>query len=66
MVVVTVRNDNSINDGNVGNVDGAWRVSFRTHETEGTASRLEDGIEENSQATRKLDVITGMSQPGCS
>lgn len=48
MVVVTVRNDDSINDGNVGNVDGAWRVSFRTHETEGTASRLEDGIEENS------------------
>lgn len=66
MVVVTVRDDDSINDRDIGNIDGAWRVSLWTHEAERTASRLEDGIEQNSQAARKLDVITGMSQPCCS
>lgn len=66
MVVVTVGDDNCINDGYVGDVDGAWRVSFRTHEAERTASWLEDGIEQDSKTTRELDVVTGVSQPCCS
>ena len=66
MVVVRMGDDNCINDGDIGDVDGAWRVSFGAHEAERTASWLENGIEEDSEATRELDVVTGMSQPCCS
>ena len=66
MVVVTVRDNDGIDDGNVGDINGAWRVSLRAHKAEGRASRLEDRIEKDSQAVRELDIVAGVSQPCCS
>lgn len=66
MVVVTMGDDDCIDYRNVGDINGAWRVSFRTHEAERTAPWLENGIEEDSEATWEFDIVTGVSQPCCS
>jgi hypothetical protein len=66
MIVVTVTDNNGINDRNVGNVDGAWRVSLWSHEADWTTPRLEDRIEKDSQAARELDIVACVSQPCCS
>jgi hypothetical protein len=48
MIVVTVRDDYGINDRNIGNIDGAWRVSLGSHKAERAASWLKDRIEKDS------------------
>jgi hypothetical protein len=66
VVVVRVRNYHRINQRDIGDIYGAGRVSLGSHEAEGAAPRLEDRIEEDSQAAGELDIVACVSQPCCS
>lgn len=66
VIIVVVRDDNSINVRNVW--DLAWRfgVAFGAEPRKGGAAVGEDWVEKDSEAVRELDVVAGMAEPGCS
>lgn len=47
-------------------VTGDFRISFWAHKAEWTASVFENRIEQYTQASRELDIVTCVSQPCCS
>lgn len=63
VVVVAVADEDGIDDGDV--LELAWPLgeSLGSHEAEGRAAVLEDGVKEDAQARRELDVVAGMAEP---
>ena len=66
MIVVVVRCDDGIHYRDIFDLTGNLRVSLWAEPREGAAPFREDRIEENSQASRKLDEIACVSEPCCS
>lgn len=65
VVVVVVRDDYGVDEGDVGDVAGFRRVAFGAKPGKGRAAVFEDGVEEDAEAGGELDVIAGVTQPGC-
>lgn len=61
VVVVVVRDDDSVYDGDVFDLTGWLRVSLWTQPGEGGAAVGEDGIEEDAEPAGKFDVEAGMA-----
>ena len=66
MVIMIVRDDDDIDEWNISNCTWHISISFRSQPGDWRTSRSENGVEQYSKATWKLDVETCMAQPSCS
>ena len=64
VIIMIVRYHDSINDGDILNVAGCLGISLWTQPGERTTPVAEDWIKQDPQATRELDKITGVTEPG--
>lgn len=60
---MAVADDDGVDDGDVFEVAGLRGEALRAHECEWRAAVFKDGIEENAQTRRELDVVARMAEP---
>lgn len=61
MVVVAVADNDHVDCGYVGEVAGSFCVSFWAHPGKWRASIFEYRVEQHSETTRELNIVTGMT-----
>lgn len=64
VIIMIMRYHDSINDGNILNVAGCLCISLWTQPGEWATPFAEDWIKQDTQATRELNKIAGMTEPG--
>ena len=64
MIVVIMRNDDNINNGNIRNLTRRLCETFRTEKAQRGAPICHDRIEESPETGWKFDEITRMAKPG--
>lgn len=64
MIVVIVRDNDSIDDGDILNLAGYFRVSLRAQPRKWRTTRRENRIEQYSETAREFHVVASVPQPG--
>lgn len=61
MVIVVVRDDDDVDDGDLVDFARQFGEAFGPEPADGRATVCQDGIEQDAQAARELDEIAGMA-----
>lgn len=63
MVVMAVADEDGVDDWYIGDGTGCRGVALGTEEREGRTSVIEDGVEEDAEPRRILNVVAGVAEP---
>jgi hypothetical protein len=61
MIIMIMRNNHSIDQGDILDLTRSGRVSLRSQQAVRTAMLVQYGIEKNPKSTREFNVIAGVS-----
>ena len=65
MIIVVVRDEDGVDKRQILRLTWRIREALRAHHVVRSTALLQNRVKQGPQATRKLDIVGGMTQPGC-